>query len=810
MRILVIGTHTERCENLVALLRNPEWDVEYQHANTFAPDVDRHHLLILDPAAEDLTGTGIPARLQKAGSMTPLILVSDILVDEQDVVAGLAAGAWDYVVGPISKAVLCQKVSSFLNVRQKQLQHERDLLNDLDRRRGSEMPRATEPDGTDNTEPSAHDLDRLVSISHLIFDRMEDAAFWIDADGRFFSVNDAACLSLGYSKEALLAMTLFDIDPLYPHERWADRWALFRRLGSTVVDSQHRTRDNRIFPVEVSFVFIQHEEKEFLCALARDITQRKQTEKELLQAKEAAENGNRAKSEFLANMSHEIRTPMNGIMGMTQLLLETEMDREQVEYARIILSSSESLLGIINDILDFSKIEAGMLTLQKIDFDLRDNVEKVREIMEREAIKKGLRLDILFFENAPERVRGDPQRLRQVLLNLVNNAIKFTDQGRVLIRVSPGAVSSGYAEVRFDVFDTGIGIPEDKIDDLFKSFSQIDPSDTRRHGGTGLGLAISKQIVEAMNGRVEVESKPQKGSIFSFTIPFERRPPLVDQSQTIKLRDETALVITCGGLDRRQYHETIGSWGCSVEDVSSPGALAFIQDSRNQGRIFHVILLDLLLPATTGKKIINALRADPTYADSRIILVTPVPHPGDPFHLYDLKVDAWLRKPARPDDLYRTIKNVLDDVRHLEGKRFKMPVIPEEPATRNSRILLAEDSLLNRKVAVAILKKGGYLCDIARNGSEAVELFAETRYDLILMDCQMPVLNGYDATREIRRSSEYGATVPIIAMTAKAFKEDRERCEACGMNDYISKPFHKKELLEMLDKYLGSFDAEQV
>ncbi|MBW1710069.1 MAG: PAS domain S-box protein [Deltaproteobacteria bacterium] len=657
-----------------------------------------------------------------------------------------------------------------------------------------------------------------------LFEGAHDCIYLHDFEGNFIDANPAALKLLGYNKDEVTSLNFASLlsedqiglavqalEDIKKHgfQKDISEFKLKRKNGENVY-------------IESSGTLIYHDgNPHAIQGVARDITERKRIET-LQQAKAAAEAASKAKSEFLANMSHEIRTPLNGIIGMIELASDTDLDDNQRNIVHTISSEADSLLGIINDILDFSKIEAGMLELEEIPFDLRVLIEDVANSIAPRAENKGLEFISYLSPDVPSRLIGDPSRLRQILVNLAGNALKFTHKGEIYIKGETARDLGDKIEVRFLVKDTGIGVPKSKQALIFEGFTQADGSTTREYGGTGLGTTISKQLTELMGGEIGLESEEGKGSTFWFTAVLSK--PKSQQEvlarEDIDLSGLRTLVVDDNQTNRFILTKYLISWGCLPVGVSGGReALSILEESVKLDQPFGLILLDLQMPGMSGFELAQDIRRRESLKSVPIIVLTSIGRLGDGKSCVDIGIEGYLTKPIKRDELRKAIESVLWPLMISEIKKTSKLVTRHtiaEDYRRGIQILIAEDYPTNQQVAMRHLNSAGYQVDLAENGKAALEAFKRKRYDLILMDIEMPVMDGYEATRAIRKleatlkgttargGSAELETTPIIAMTAHAIKDYREKCLEVGMDDYITKPLKRKGLLDMVGKWVLS------
>jgi PAS domain S-box-containing protein len=644
------------------------------------------------------------------------------------------------------------------------------------------------------------------ALYHSLVETLPLNVFRKDLKGRFTFGNHLFCQSLGKPLEEIVGKTDFDFYPAELAEKYRqdDRRVIEQQEILNEVEEHHKPSGEKIY-VQVLKTPVYDSRNEVIGtqAIFWDVSDRRRAMEEMRKAKEAAESANRAKSAFLANMSHEIRTPMNAIIGMTELVLETDLNAEQREYLDLVKKSADSLLAVINDILDFSKVEAGRLELDTVAFSLRDHLSDTLNSLAPRAYQKGLELACHVAPEVPDSLLGDPVRLGQILVNLVGNALKFTQRGEVVVEVGMSSRTDEEIGVLVAVRDTGIGVPVDKRELIFDPFTQADGSTTRQYGGTGLGLAIARRLVEMMGGRIWVESETGKGSTFHFTARLgvqqhpQARPVPVEVAS---VHGMPVLVVDDNATNRRILEEMLSHWQMKPTLAESgPEALEALLQAARSGEPFPLALLDVQMPGMDGYTLAEEIRKNPEIAGATLLVLSSSSQSSESARRRELGIHAALNKPIKQADLWKAIMQAMGMPLSADARAEAAPEGTLQQ-TRPLRLLLAEDNLVNQKLAVRLLERRGHQVVVANNGREALDLLTRGHFDCILMDVQMPEMDGYEATTAIRREEQTtGKHIPIIAMTAYAMKGDRERCLAVGMDRYISKPVRAKELFESIE-----------
>jgi two-component system sensor histidine kinase/response regulator len=834
LEILVVEDSVVQAEMLRRMLTRHGYTVTIAQNGAAALEMIRQRpptLILSDIAMPVMDGYAMCHTVKNDPALrhVPIILLT-ALSDPEDIIQGLNAKADNYLTKPYDEATLLTRIDYLLTNQELRKQTKSQIgveiffagkkhVIDSDRRQILDLLMSTFEAAVQQNRELVKRTQALQASEEgyrALLENTFSGFYRATSDGRFLEVNPAYVRMLGYeSKEELLPLEI----PSTLYVSRAEYEAFRTRLlaAGAMQDYIERLcrKDGSEIIVEANVRVVKDPAGSVLYfeGFVNDITQRKRVEVALQQAKEAAEAANLAKSQFLANMSHDIRTPMNGIIGMVELALDTELTAEQREYLNVVKGSADSLLRLLNDILDFAKIEAKKLDLEPLVFRLRESLGSTMKTLAVRAHAKGLELAYRIAPAVPDALVGDPARLRQILVNLVGNAIKFTEQGEVVVGVedieseaSPTDASrSNSISLHFSVRDTGVGIPVEKQRAIFEPFMQADSSTTRQYGGTGLGLAISAQLVTLMGGQIWVESHPGQGSTFHVTVAFNRQddramdmtPPELSQLQNIPV-----LIVDDNATNRNILVETLMQWNwCPMAVASGQAALEALAKAQNSGENFALTLIDAQMPEMDGFALVEWLAQHPLPTGAIVMMLTPAAQQGHTARCHELGVAAYVTKPIAYSSLVTAINTAFHGPQKTNAGRQPVAHPAVDRMQPHLSILLAEDNAVNQRLAVRLLEKRGHAVVVARNGKEALAAWTREPFDLILMDVQMPEMDGFEATAAIREAERIkGGHTPIIAMTAHAMAGDRQRCLDAGMDGYISKPIQAQTVFEAIDK----------
>ena len=834
MKILVVEDSPTQAIRLQHILETRGFEVAVSHNGKAALQYlkgNRPTIIISDVIMPEMDGYELCKRIKDDENLKdiPVILLTS-LSDPEDIIRGLEVGADNFITKPYQEKLLVSRIQYIIVNREIRSKSSAGMGIEIffagrkhflaaDRIQIVDLLLSSYETAVQNYHELVQSNGELTRANEMVsaeanklrtlIECLDAGIVFADENDVITEINSRFAELFGTKRSEVLGKTIWNVHKSGRHlDHVRDIISQFKRgLSQERISIDRELRDHAL-SMQVQPIFEDDTYKGVILSVL-DVS-------DFVKAKEQTEQANRAKGQFLANMSHEIRTPLNGIVGMAGLALETPLSDQQREYIESIKVSSQDLIRIINDILDFSKIEAGKMSLFAAPFNLRDSVSTVVSNMTVHAQAKGLELIYEVEDDTPDRIVGDSGRLKQVLINLLGNAIKFTEQGEVLVSVKAEQLLDSKLKLYFEVRDTGVGIPEEKLATIFQAFEQVDSSSTRRFGGTGLGLAVSSQLCQMMGGKIWVQSQIDKGSVFYFTVTMGFEPETTtSSSRPLKpnpLKGLSALVIEYNATNRRLLEQTLTKTGLIVQLANDgTGAMSILSTAKQNGETFDFILIDMSLREETGTELAREIKNWNVAPLSKILFLVPKDFSSEGGNFQKLNVVGFISKPIGPDELIDGLLKSLDPHSADDSRPCSNHESEHSKATSGKmEILVAEDNLINQKLATYMLTNLGHKVVIAANGQEALDKFRAGNFDVILMDVQMPVMDGFEATQLIRAAEkESGSRTPIVALTAHAMKGDRERCLEAGMDDYISKPINNKELTDALARIREERHASQ-
>ncbi|MFH0959652.1 MAG: response regulator [Pseudomonadota bacterium] len=834
MKILVVEDSPTQAIRLQHILETRGFEVAVSNNGKAALrylEQNRPTIIISDVIMPEMDGYELCKRIKDDENLKeiPVILLTS-LSDPEDIIRGLEVGADNFITKPYQEKLLVSRIQYIIVNREIRSKSSAGMGIEIffagrkhflaaDRIQIVDLLLSSYETAVQNYHELVQSNAELTRVNDLVsaeanklrtlIECLDAGIVFADENDVITEINSKFAELFGTKTSLVLGKTIWHVHESGRHlEHVRAIISKFKKGDSRQRVSIDRKLQNRNLSMHVQPIFEDDNYKGVILSVL-DVS-------DFVKAKEQTEQANKTKGQFLANMSHEIRTPLNGIVGMAQLALETSLSDQQREYIESIKVSSQDLIRIINDILDFSKIEAGKMSLFAAPFSLRDCVSTVVSSLAVQGQTKGLELLYDVDDETPDRIVGDSGRLRQVLINLAGNAIKFTEKGEVFISVKSEQLTGYKLKIYFEVRDTGVGIPEEKLSSIFQAFEQVDSTSTRKFGGTGLGLAVSSQLCQMMDGKIWVQSQIDKGSVFYFTVTMGFEPEIKTSSvRTLtpnQLNGLSVLVIVNNATSRRLLEQRFNKAGMIVNVVNDgTGAMSLLSATKQNGNNYDFILIDMSLPDVTGTELAGEINKWSVAPHSKIILLVPKDFNSEGQDFNKLGVVGCVSKPIVPDDLINALLKTLN-VYSTADSTLSARVKPEpsKEALTKLEILVAEDNLINQKLATYMLTNLGHSVVIAANGQEALDKFRAGSFDAVLMDIQMPVMDGFEATRLIRLAEkESGRHTPIIALTAHAMKGDKERCLEAGMDDYISKPINHKELIDVLTRINNERSTEQ-